>query len=310
MIALGFGRAADSHSKPSAEDVVELISVLVLFSGCLDYFVGDSLAVLNDENAERREDERDRAVVEQRHISAGEHTHYTVDDGGGYLSREGCGVVVAGESADLGDAAYLKHERQGVDGDEHIRCAADDKSDPDKSAAQGVYAEVLGEQVCAECKDEYEQTAKYGLLPAEFLAEPACGEGGNCGGGCECGGHDGCFSGGLAEYLSGKESKEGGDCVGAAEEEEQTDEHEDKASSLGGGELLGFPCGLFGLESFLLSLSSCCFIGRLIHLALDLDPAVRLLNKEEDDEHTDYHDYCAEQENIGEGNVFVKIVRL
>ena len=83
MIALGFGRAADSHSKPSAEDVVELISVLVLFSGCLDYFVGDSLAVLNDENAERREDERDRAVVEQRHIGAGEHTHYTVDDGGG-----------------------------------------------------------------------------------------------------------------------------------------------------------------------------------------------------------------------------------
>lgn len=35
-----------------------------------------------------------------------------------------------------------------------------------------------------------------------------------------------------------KQSEEGGDSVRAAEEEEQTHEHEDKASSLAGGELL------------------------------------------------------------------------
>ena len=107
-----------------------------------------------------------------------------------------------------------------------------------------------------------------------------------------------------------KQSEEGGDGVRAAEEEEQTHEHEDEASSLAGGELLFLSCFFFCLCSFLFSLASCLCVGCLIHLALYLNAAVGLLDEEEDDEHTDYHNGGAEQENVGEGVELVELRRL
>lgn len=128
----------------------------------------------DDEDAEGREDEGYRAIVEQGHICAGKHTDDTVDYRGSYLCGEGCGVVIAGECADLVDTAYFKHERQGVDGDEHIRRAAHDKSYPDERSAECVDVKYLGEQICAECDDEYGKSAEYGLLRPNFLpSQPA-----------------------------------------------------------------------------------------------------------------------------------------
>lgn len=115
--------------------------------------------MVNDEDAEGREDEGYRAIVEQGHIGAGKHTDYTVDYRGSYLCGEGCGIVIAGEGTDLVYAAYLEHERQGVDGDEHIRRAAHDKSYPDERSAECVDVKYLSEQICAECDDEYGKSA-------------------------------------------------------------------------------------------------------------------------------------------------------
>lgn len=165
----------------------------------------------------------------------------------------------------------------------------------------------LGEQICAESDDEYGKSAEYGLFAAELLAEPARGDGGDCGGGGKGGGHDGCLSGGLMKNLIRKQSEEGGDGVRAAEEEEQTHEHEDKASSLAGGELLFLSRFFFGLCGLFFSLASCLCVGCLIHLALYLNAAVGLLDEEEDDEHTDYHNGGAEQENVGEGVELVEL---
>ena len=44
-------------------------------------FIGDSLTVLDNEDAEKAESKHNRAVNEQRHICARKHTNDTVDDG-------------------------------------------------------------------------------------------------------------------------------------------------------------------------------------------------------------------------------------
>ena len=184
------------------------LSVLVLFLDLFDYLVGDRFAVADDEDAEGREDKGYRAIVEQGHICAGKHTDDTVDYRGSYLCGEGCGVVIAGECADLVDTAYFKHERQGVDGDEHIRRAAHDKSYPDERSAECVDVKYLGQEICAERNDEYDESAEYCLFAAELLAEPACRNSGDCGSGGKCSGHDGCLSGGLMKNLIGKQREE------------------------------------------------------------------------------------------------------
>ena len=185
------------------------LSVLVLFLDLFDYLIGNRFAVADDEDAESREDEGYRAIVEQGHICAGKHTDDTVDYRGSYLCGEGCGVVIAGECADLVDTADLEHEGQGVDGDEHIRSAADNESYPDKSAAEGVDMKYLSQEICAERNDEYDESAEDGLFAAELLAEPACRNSGDCGSGGKCSGHDGCLSGGLMKNLIGKQREEG-----------------------------------------------------------------------------------------------------
>ena len=166
----------------------------------------------------------------------------------------------------------------------------------------------LGEQICAECDDEYGESAEYGLFAAELLAEPARGDGGDCGGGGKGGGHDGCLSGGLMKNLIRKQSEEGGDGICAAEEEEQTHEHEDKASSLAGGELLFLSRFFFGLCGLFFSLASCLCVGCLIHLALYLNAAVGLLDEEEDDETRQQAANNDDEEKEQEKNQFVKQV--
>lgn len=62
-----------------------ILSVLVLFLDLFDYLVGYRFAVVNDEDAESREDEGYRAIVEQGHIGAREHADDAVDYRSGYL---------------------------------------------------------------------------------------------------------------------------------------------------------------------------------------------------------------------------------
>ena len=62
-----------------------ILSVLVLFLDLFDYLVGYRFAVVNDEDAESREDEGYRAIVEQGHIGTREHTDDAVDYRGSYL---------------------------------------------------------------------------------------------------------------------------------------------------------------------------------------------------------------------------------
>ena len=64
-----------SHAGVNLTFYQSSFSSLTLF----DYLVGDRFAVADDEDAEGREDKGYRAIVEQGHVCAGEHTDDTVD---------------------------------------------------------------------------------------------------------------------------------------------------------------------------------------------------------------------------------------
>ena len=107
------------------------------------------------------------------------------------------------------------------------------------------------------------------------------------------------------ENFSCKQSKERGDCVCAAEQEEKTHQHKCKALSFAAGKLFGFNRSFFFFSCLFFSGRFRLCVHFYVKVCRCFQPAIGFFDFEKHNEHADNHNHRTQKENIRENTFFV-----